>query len=43
VQVIAIIIFGKLYGITGIGMALVLAESVQTVYFASMRKFVRIS
>jgi len=38
VQVIAIIILGKLYGITGVAIALVLAESIQTVFFASLNR-----
>ncbi len=43
VQVISIIILGQLYGIIGVGIALVLAESIQTIYFVSMRKFVYVS
>jgi hypothetical protein len=38
VQVITIIVLGKMYGIIGIGIALVLAESIQTAYFLSIKK-----
>jgi len=42
VQVSSIIILGKLYGITGVAIALVLAESAQTVFFASLKRFGKI-
>ena len=42
VQVSTIIILGKFYGVIGIAIALVLAETVQTSFFAIMNRFGRI-
>jgi O-antigen/teichoic acid export membrane protein len=42
VQVIAIVILGRLYGINGVAVALILAELVQMTYLISVKKFAKI-
>ena len=42
IQIITIIILGNLYGIIGVSIALVLAESIQTVYFVSIKQLRKI-